>query len=126
MHQNSSKIFQLNLPSIGSWLSFIAILLLLKYIGLGGLVNGFFILIGLIIITPTIAFFGFSWWIKRNQVRDQCPVCSQEFVGFNGTEIQCPSCGEPLKIEHKHFQRFTPPGTIDVQAVEVSSQQLKD
>ena len=74
----------------------------------------------MLLITPVIAWFGFRWWLKRNLVEDQCPVCSYELTGFNGTESRCPSCGEPLKVEGGQFKRLTPPGTIDVDAVEVS------
>jgi hypothetical protein len=40
------------------------------------------------------------------------------------SQLQCPSCGEPLKIENGQFERLTPPGTIDVDAVDVEAKQL--
>jgi rubredoxin len=126
VNQNSPKILQLNLSGIGYWLTLLALVWLLGSIGLGWLVKSFFVLLGIIMVTPAIAFFAFRWWIKRNLVEDRCPVCGYEFTGFNRTEFQCPSCKEPLKTEKGQFQRLTPPGTIDVEAVEVSAQQLED
>ncbi len=73
------------------------------------------------IITPVIAWAGFRWWLNKNLVNSQCPVCGYEFTGFKDTECSCPSCGEPLKVTGGYFQTITPPGTIDVEAVEVES-----
>jgi hypothetical protein len=100
--------------------------LLLGAVGLGWVVNGFLILIGFVIVSPVIGWLVFRWWLKRNLVEDKCPVCAYEFTGFNRTECQCPSCGEPLKVEQGHFNRLVPPGTIDVEAVEVSVRQIED
>nr|WP_242030468.1 MULTISPECIES: hypothetical protein [unclassified Coleofasciculus] len=102
------------------------IIWLLGSIGLGWLVKSFLILIGLILVAPVLAFLGFRWWLQRNLIADQCPVCSYEFTALNRTECQCPNCGESLKIEQGHFNRLTPPGTIDVEAVEVSARSLED
>lgn len=126
MNQNNPKFWQFNLSGISFLLTILAAFLLLRSIGLGGVINGFLILIGLLIITPSVALLVFQWWLKRNQIQDNCPVCSYEFTAFNGVEFQCPSCGEPLTIESRHFQRLTPPGTIEVKAVEVSAQVVED
>ena len=126
MNQDTSKLFQFNLSGMSCWLILLTTVLLLGSVGLGWLVNGFLILIGLVIISPVIAWLVFRWWLRRNLVEDQCPVCGYEFTGFNRTECQCPSCGEPLKVEQSHFTRFTPPGTIDVEAVEVPVRQIED
>ena len=126
MNQDSLKNFQVNLSGLGCWLTVLATMLLLGSLGLGWLVKSFVVLAGLIVIAPVIVFFGFRWWLKRNLVQDDCPVCGYEFTGLNRTQFQCPSCKEPLKIEQNHFERLTPPGTIDVKAVEVSAQQLED
>ncbi len=95
-------------------------------IGLGWLVKSFLLLVAFIVIAPVIALLGFRWWVKRNVVEDKCPVCSYEFKGFNRTQFSCPNCGESLKAENSHFCRLTPPGTIDVQAVEVKASVLED
>lgn len=117
---------QLNLLNFRPWLTALAIAWLLASLGLGWLVNSLLIIFGLILLAPVVAFFGFRWWLERNLVTDQCPVCNYEFTGLNNSQLQCPNCGENLMVQKGHFQRFAPEGTIDVTAVEVPSQQLED
>jgi hypothetical protein len=126
VNQDVPKLFQINLSGLGCWLTLLATFMLLGTVGLGWLANGILIVIGLVIISPIIGWLGFRWWLKRNLVDDQCPVCNYEFTGFTRTDCQCPNCGEPLKVEQGHFQRLTPPGTIDVEAVEVTVKQIED
>ena len=122
----SLKSFQFNFANLSRWLTLLVVISLLGSVGLGWLVNSFLILVGLLLITPVIAFVGFQWWLQRNLVQNSCPVCNYEFTGLNRTQLQCPSCGEPLKVEQGQFNRLTPPGTIDVQAVEVSTKPVED
>lgn len=126
MNQQSRKALQLNLAGVGVWLAPLLIVWLLGAIGLGWLVNSILILIGLILIAPPIAFIGLRWWLNRNLIEENCPVCGYELTGLNQTQFQCPSCGEPLKVENRHIERLTPPGTIDVKAVEVSATPIED
>jgi len=104
----------------------LGILLLLSAIGLGWLVKSFFILLGILLLTPAIGFVGFRWWLQRNLVQGKCPVCSTDLVGLNQAELSCPNCGELLKIEQGSISRLAPPGTIDVVAVDVSAQSHDD
>ncbi|WP_414755741.1 hypothetical protein [Anabaena sp. CCY 9910] len=117
---------QLNLLNFRPWLTLLAIAWLLASLGLGWLVNSLLIIVGLLFLAPVVAFFGFRWWLERNLVSDQCPVCSYEFTGLNNSQLQCPNCGENLTVQKGHFQRFAPEGTIDVTAVEVPSQRLEE
>ncbi|ABA23053.1 conserved hypothetical protein [Trichormus variabilis ATCC 29413] len=117
---------QLNLLNFRPWLTLLAIAWLLASLGLGWLVNSLLIIVGLLFLAPVVAFFGFRWWLERNLVSDQCPVCSYEFTGLNNSQLQCPNCGENLTVQKGHFQRFAPEGTIDVTAIEVPSQRLED
>ncbi|MGQ9872355.1 hypothetical protein [Leptodesmis sp.] len=126
MNQDSLKTMQLGMAGIGRLLPLIILAWVLGAIGLGWLVKSLLILFCLILLAPILAFLGFRWWLKRNLVQSHCPVCNFEFVGLNQTEFQCPSCGEPLKVEHGHFNRMVPPGTIDVSAVEVPARQIED
>jgi Zinc-ribbon containing domain len=126
VNQNSFRSLQLNFSGASFWLTLLLIVWLLGSIGLGWLVKSFFILLGLLLIAPVVAFFGFRWWLQRNLVQADCPVCHYELAGVNGTEMKCPNCSEPLKVNQGHFDRLTPPGTIDVQAVEVSARRLED
>ncbi len=124
MNQNSYRSIQFS--GLRFWLVLLAVVWLLGTIGLGWLVKSFFILLALLLITPILGFLGFRWWLKRNLVVDQCPVCGTESAGINGTQMRCPSCSEPLKVEHKQFHRLTPPGTVDVEAIDVTVKQIKD
>jgi hypothetical protein len=126
VNQGNSKIFQLTISNIRNWLIFLAVVWFLGSVGLGWLINSILILFGFIVITPIVAFIGLRWWLNRNVITDKCPICSHEFTALNQTQCQCPSCGEPLKVEGGHFNRLTPPGTIDVSAVEVNGQKIED
>lgn len=118
----SLKSFQLSFPRLASWLIPFLVIWLLGSVGLGWLVNSFIILIGLLLLAPVLAFVWFRWWLQRNLVQAQCPVCNYELTALNRTQVQCSNCGELLKVEQGKLNRLTPPGTIDVQAVEVSAQ----
>jgi len=122
----SFKSFQLNLLNLRPWLTLLAVIWLLASLGLGWLVNSLLIIFGLLFLAPIVAFFGFRWWLQRNLVADQCPVCRYEFTGLNNSQLQCPNCGESLLVQNSHFQRLTLEGTIDVTAVEVPAQSLED
>lgn len=126
MNQNSLINLQLGLNGFGRLLTFIGFALLLSALGLGWLVKSFFVVMGLIILAPIVGIIVLQWWLRKNVVQDSCPVCAAEFTGFNQSQIQCPNCGEPLKVEQGHFKRMTPEGTIDVEAVDVSVQVLED
>lgn len=126
MNQNNPNLLQLNLSGASCWLTILITFLLLGTVGLGFLVKSFLILMSLVFILPVVGWLGFRWWLGRNLIEDQCPVCGTSFTGLNKTEFRCPSCGEPLKIEQGHFSRLSPPGTIDVEAVEVSAKQIEN
>ncbi len=126
MNDNFTRLIRYNTSGISCWLTLILVAFLLGSIGLGWVVNGFLILLALLIITPVLALVGLQWWLKRNLVQDRCPVCSYEFTGFNNTEFRCPNCSEPLKVEGGQFSRITPPGTIDVDAIDISVQQIEE
>ncbi len=93
---------------------------------LGWVLNSIAIVVLLLLAIPAIAAVALRWWLRRNLITDQCPSCGYRFTGLNNTECRCPNCGEPLKVTGGCFQRLTPPGTIDVDAVEVSAKQLED
>jgi Zinc-ribbon containing domain len=126
VNANTSKLLQLTLSGLGNWLILIAIAILLGAVGLGWIVKSIFIFLGLLLIAPFIAAFILRWWLSRNLIQDSCPVCSYEFAGLAQSQLQCPNCGEPLQIENGHFTRLAPPGTIDIDAIEVSVKQISD
>jgi predicted RNA-binding Zn-ribbon protein involved in translation (DUF1610 family) len=120
------KTLFINFPALQSWVFFLAGLWLLSLIGFGWLLKSVLILMAFLILAPAIAITGAYWWLKRKLVQDACPSCGIEFMAVNNSQAQCPHCGEALQIEDRQFQRFTPAGTIDVQAVEVSSQGVEE
>ena len=120
MNDRFNKLPRLNTSGLGCWTSLILTIFVLSTVGLGWVINSLIIFVALLFIVPVVAFWGFQWWLKRKLVQAQCPVCTYEFTGFKNTEFNCPSCGEALKVEAEQFSRMTPPGTIDVEAVEVS------
>lgn len=126
MNQNGMRSLQLNFSGFSFWLTLLALIWLLGSIGLGWLVKSFIILVALLAITPLLAFIGFRWWLKRNLVVARCPVCEYESAAINGTQLRCPSCSEPLQVQKGHFHRLTPPGTVDVTAIEVPVKQIED
>jgi predicted RNA-binding Zn-ribbon protein involved in translation (DUF1610 family) len=116
---NSPKIWQLNLAGLKPFLNIVLIALLLGSLGLGWLVKSALLLVVLLISVPVIGILGFAWWSKQNMVQAACPVCSFELTGLNGTGLDCPSCGEALKVEKGQVVRLSLPNTIDIAAVEV-------
>jgi len=126
VNERFNKVLQYNTSGLGCWVSIILFALIVGKIGLGGVISGFLFLIALSIIVPVIGFWGFQWWLRRKLTLAECPVCSYEFTGFKNTEFNCPSCGESLQVEGDRFTRMTPPGTIDVDAVEVSVKQVEE
>lgn len=119
-----NQIAQWNLSGIGCSLMILLGIMTLSTLGLGWVVNGVVLLLVFLLATPVIAVYGLRWWVQRNVVEDQCPMCGHQFAGLNPVKFNCPSCGEALEIRNGHFIRPTPPGTIDVDAVEV--QQVED
>jgi len=126
VNQNNLKPFQIGMAEVSRLLFPFFIIWLLGAIGLGWLVKSLLILFGLLLVAPILAFVGFRWWLKRNLIQSQCPVCNYEFVSLNKSEFRCPNCSEPLKAENGNFTRLVPAGTIDVSAVEVPVQQLEE
>ena len=126
MNNRFNQLIEYNLSGLGCWLTVIFLGLLLGSVGLGWVVNGFLILLGFLLVLPILVIWGVQWWLKRNLIQDQCPVCDYEFTGFKKTEFNCPNCGEPLQIVSGKFSRITPPGTIDVNAVEVKAISIEE
>ncbi|AFZ47606.1 hypothetical protein Cyast_1645 [Cyanobacterium stanieri PCC 7202] len=95
-------------------------------VGWDWVINGVLIFLAFLIIAPVLGALGFRWWLKANVMEDSCPVCDYTFAGFNDKECRCPNCGEILVARNGHFERFTPEGTIDVNAVDVSVKKIND
>lgn len=126
MNPNGLNQIRFNFSGIGCWLALIASVWLLGAVGLGWLVKSVLVLILLLLLAPVVGFFVFRWWLQRNLVQGECPVCSFNLTGINNTNSVCPSCGTALKAENGKFKRVTPEGTIDVDVIEVSADALPE
>lgn len=126
MNDNFTKQFALNNSGLRCFLTVLFLALVLGSVGLGWIVNSVLILVAVLALIPAIAFGVGWWWLKRKLVESECPSCGYEFTGFRNMDCRCPNCEEALKVEGSRFVRLTIPGTIDVEAVEVSAQQLED
>lgn len=106
------------------WLGLIAVFWLISSVGLWWLVQSIFVIIGILLLLPILAFVGVQIWLRRKITNGSCPICGQSLIGIRNQKLQCPSCGEALMVEDKSFQRVTPPGTVDVDVVDVSVTEL--
>ncbi|NJL49415.1 MAG: hypothetical protein HC929_20690 [Leptolyngbyaceae cyanobacterium SM2_5_2] len=120
MNQPEFRQFQFNLSGIGCWLVLLGVIWLLGAVGLGWLVKSLAVLVVLIMLAPVLLFVGLRFWLKRNLIQANCPVCSAPLTGLKGAETLCPSCGTPLRVSADGFQRLTDDGTIDVTAVDIT------
>jgi len=120
VYPQGSNNYQINFSGLGCWLTVIAVAWLLGAIGLGWIVKSIAVLFVLILAAPVIAFIGFRWWLKRNLIEDNCPVCATPLAGLKNSQTVCPNCRTPLQIGRDGFERFTPEGTVEVNAVDVT------
>jgi hypothetical protein len=126
VNQNSSNQLRVNLSGIGCWLTVIGLVWLLGAVGLGWLVKSIAVIAVLVMLAPVFIFLGLRFWLKRNLVQADCPVCSTGLTGIRGAETLCPNCGTPLKVEADGFRRSVQEGTIDVDAVDVTVEVVPD
>lgn len=127
MTSNGFNQFRFNLSGLGCWLALIGFVWLLGSIGLGWLIKSLVVIVALVSLAPILIFVGLRFWLKQNLVQADCPVCDLNLTGLRHTETICPSCGTPLKAEDGQFKRITDDdGTIDVQAVDVTVEQLPE
>jgi len=120
VYPQGSNNYRINFSGIGCWLTVLAIAWLLGAVGLGWLVKSLALLFVLILIAPVIAFVAFRWWLNRSLVEGNCPVCQTPLTGLKNTQTACPNCRTPLQVKQDSFERFTPEGTVEVNAVDVT------
>lgn len=124
MNPNNRNGLYLNISGLGFWITLLAIALLLSSVGLGWLVKSVAIFVLLLFLLPIIAYIIFRWWLSRNIVESSCPVCSTTSVSLRNSQFRCPGCGEVLVAKNESFVRYSPPGTVDVDAVDVSVKEI--
>ena len=126
MNQNGFNQVRFNLSGIGCWLTIFGAIWLLGAVGLGWIVKSIAVIAVLVMLAPVLIFVGLRFWLKRNLIQANCPVCSTGLTGIKGTETQCPSCGTLLYVETEGFKRPVQDGTIDVDAVDVTVDVMAD
>lgn len=120
MNQNFNQM-QVRFPGLGCWLFVLGAAWLLGAIGLGGIVKSIFALVLFLVLTPVVVLVVARFWIKRNLVEGDCPVCNQSLTSLKNVKLTCPSCATQLTTTENGFERFAPDGVIDVQAVDIKS-----
>jgi hypothetical protein len=114
------RFIALNNSGLGCGLTLLGLGLLLGAVGLGWVVNSILLFFFFLALAPVVLIFLLRWWVGRNLLAAPCPVCGYELSGLRGQETVCPSCGEALAGTARGFERVAPPGTIEVEAVEVN------
>lgn len=120
MNQNFNQL-QIRFPGLGCWLFILAAVWLLGAIGLSGVIKSIFVLVLFILLAPVLAFFALQFWVKRNLVTGNCPVCEQPLTSLKSLKMPCPNCGTELLPTKEGFERFATDGVIDIQAVDIQS-----
>ncbi|MEB3163195.1 MAG: hypothetical protein VKK80_08210 [Prochlorothrix sp.] len=119
MDPNQFRVIQWR-GGVGVWLTLLLVLIFLSSVSPDWLINAVLILIGLSLAAPIVLFFGARWWLQRSLVEGNCPVCDYPLNTFKQMQqVQCPSCGEILQVNQGRYQRPSPPGTVDVEVVDV-------
>ncbi|NJM96755.1 MAG: hypothetical protein HC800_05775 [Phormidesmis sp. RL_2_1] len=120
MNQNFNQL-QIRFPGLGCWVFVLGTAWLLGAIGLGGILKFTFALVLFIFLAPVLAFLAIQFWLQRNLVKGNCPVCEQPLTSLKNLKMPCPNCGTELSATAEGFERFAADGVIDVQVVDVQS-----
>lgn len=120
MNQNFNQM-RVRFPGLGCWIFVLGSVWLLGAIGLSGIVKSIFALVLFLMLTPVIVLIVARFWIKKNLVEGSCPVCNQSLTSLKSVKLSCPNCATQLMTTTEDFERFSPEGVIDVQAVDIQS-----
>ena len=120
MNQNFNQL-QVRFPGLGCWVFVLISFWIIGAIGITGLLKATFALILFLFLAPVVAFLGLQFWVKRNLVQGDCPVCEQPLTSLKSAKIACPNCGAEVSVVDGEFVRAAGEGIIDVQAVDVRS-----
>ncbi|MEL7141463.1 MAG: hypothetical protein AAGM27_04170 [Cyanobacteria bacterium J06554_3] len=118
MNQNFNQL-QVRFPGLGCWVFALIAFWVLGAIGIKGVLGSIAVLILFLVLAPVLAFAALQFWIKRNLVKGNCPVCDQPLTGLNNTQLTCSNCATEVSATADGFERVASEGVIDVQAVDV-------
>lgn len=117
MNQNFNQL-QGRFPQLGCWLFLLIAFWVIGAIGITGIIKSIFALVLFLLLAPVLGFWALQFWIKRNLVEGNCPVCAQPLTGIKNMKTPCPSCGTEVVATSNGFERASADGVIDVQVVE--------
>lgn len=120
MNQNFNQL-QVRFPGLGCWLFVLGAAWLLGAIGLSGIVKSIAVLVLFVMLAPVLAFLGLQFWLKRNLINGDCPVCEQTLAGLKNSNLVCPNCATELTATADGFERTATDGVIDIQAVDIQA-----
>lgn len=120
MNQNFDQL-KVRFPGLGCWVFILGGAWIISAIGLSGIIKSIFVLGLFIILAPVLAFLGLQFWVKRNLIEGDCPVCEQSLAGLKNSKMPCVNCGTELSVTAEGFERFANDGVIDIQAVDVQA-----
>jgi len=120
MNQNFNQL-QVRFPGLGCWVFVLISFWIVGAIGITGILKSIFALVLFLVLAPVLAFWGLQFWVKRNLVEGNCPVCDQPLTGLKNVETPCPSCGTAVIVTADGVERASADGIIDIQAVDVQA-----
>lgn len=118
MNQQFNQL-QTRFPGLGCWLfAFIAIWVV-GAIGITGILKSIFAVVLFLILAPVLLSVAAQFWLKRNLVTGNCPVCEQSLVCIKQSKTVCPNCATEVRATADGLERIAADGVIDVQAVDI-------
>ncbi|MEL6816137.1 MAG: hypothetical protein AAFP03_15215, partial [Cyanobacteria bacterium J06598_3] len=120
VNQNFNQL-QVRFPGLGCWIFVLIAFWVVGAIGITGILKSIFALVLFLVLAPVLAFFGLQFWIKRNLIQGNCPVCEQPLTSLKTVDIACPNCGTQVTVGDNGFERVAGEGVIDIQAMDVQT-----
>ncbi len=118
MNQRFNQL-QVRFPGLGCWLfAFIAIWVI-GAIGITGILKSIFAVVLFLILAPVLLSIAVRFWLKRNLVTGNCPVCEQSLVCIRQSKTICPNCATEVTATDDGLERVAADGVIDIQAVDI-------
>ncbi|MEM8503285.1 MAG: hypothetical protein AAF716_09055 [Cyanobacteria bacterium P01_D01_bin.1] len=120
MNQQFNQL-QARFPGLGCWLFVFVAIWIIGAIGITGILKSIFAVILFLILAPVLLSVAARFWLKRNLVTGNCPVCEQSLVCLKQSKIICPNCGTEVTATDNGLERVAADGVIDIQAVDVKT-----
>ncbi len=120
MNQQFNQL-QARFPGLGCWLFVFAAIWVIGAIGITGILKSIFAVILFLILAPILLSLAARFWLKRNLITDNCPVCEQSLVCIKQSKTICPNCATEVMATENGLERVAADGVIDVQAVDIQT-----